>query len=310
MIVVENLNKRYPGSSSPAIREVCFEVRDSEILGLVGLNGAGKTTTIRVIVGVSLPTSGRVLVDGFEIVSEKAQASNSIGWVPEYLSCVPEARAGRLLEYYAGFHGLRGASARDQVKEVLSEVGLSEHEDALVRTFSQGMRRRLGLAAAMLSDPQNLLLDEVMNGLDPVGLAFVRQWILDLRDEGRCILLSSHLLSELQMVADRIAFIHRGRVIRVIRCEELAQAGEKALHLKISNFDDGAIRYLREVGSISTDRDHVIVSRPTAPSSDINAELVRRGYYVTEIWSEDLSLEAFFHEIIRQQPSDPEGAVP
>ncbi len=112
MLVVEDLTKRFPGRSKPAIEGIDLEVRDGEVLGLVGLNGAGKTTTIRVAAGVSLPTQGKVLVDGRDIVREKRLASAHIGWVPELFPFEPQARALPLLIYYAGFHGLRGAPAR------------------------------------------------------------------------------------------------------------------------------------------------------------------------------------------------------
>lgn len=306
MIVIEDLSKRFPGRSSPAIEDIDLELRDGEILGLVGLNGAGKTTTIRAAAGVSLPTTGRILVDGHDIVHDKVRASEAIGWVPELYPFAPEARARRLLVYYAGFHGLTGRQADGRAREALNRVGLQGFEDVQLRTYSQGMRRRFGLAAAMLADPQNLLLDEILNGLDPEGMAFVRSWIVELRKQGKGVLLSSHLLSELQALADRIAFIHEGHLISVVGNSELSRGGQTVLHITLENPDPAAVAYLGSLGKLKGEGNSFLVAQPAQDAASITAELVRRGYRIAEIWPEDASLEEYFLRLIHRPPT-PEG---
>jgi ABC-2 type transport system ATP-binding protein len=298
VLVVQTLTKRFPGRPRPAIEDVQFEVRDGEILGLVGLNGAGKTTTIRIAAGVSLPTRGTVLVDGNDIVQEKRHASERVGWVPELFPFEPEARALPLLVYHAGFHGIPGAEARTHGRELLARVGLAEVENDRIRTFSQGMKKRFSLACAMVSDPPNLLLDEILNGLDPEGIAFVRNWTAELRRQGKAVLLSSHLLTELQALADRVAFVHHGHILRTISRAELASAGEPMFRVTIANLDPAALEYLGSVGTPRTEGSTVFVSRPKIEAASLNAELVRRGYQVTELRVETTSLESYFLGLI------------
>ena len=298
MIVIEGLTKIYPGRTTPSVEGVNLELRDGEILGLVGLNGAGKTTTIRTAAGVAFPSSGRILVDGHDIVQDKVRASQGIGWVPELFPFGPEDRARRLLVYYAGFHDLTGGLANRRARDVLERVGLAEFAEDRIRTFSQGMRRRFGLAAALLADPQNLLLDEILNGLDPEGMAFARNWVAGLKRENKSVLLSSHLLSEVQALADRIAFIHHGHLIRVVDRTELARACKQILHVTLDNPDSAAAAYLGSLGAVQAEGKSFLLSEPSADSAAITAELVKRGYRVAEIWMEDASLEGFFLELI------------
>lgn len=298
MLVAEDLTKRFPGRSQPAIDGVHLEVRDGEILGLVGLNGAGKTTTIRLAAGVSLPTRGRVLVDGLDIVREKRLASERLGWVPELFPFEPDARALALMVYYAGLTGLTGPAARSHCRELLARVGLAPVENDRIRTFSQGMKKRFSLANAMIGDPPNLLLDEILNGLDPEGIAYVRRWATDLRRQGKAVLLSSHLLIELQAMADRVAFVHQGRILRTIDRAELAAAGGTLLRITVQNLDAAGVEYLSSVGATRIEGTSVYVAQPRFDSATINAELVRRGYRVIEMRVESTSLEAYFLELI------------
>ncbi len=298
MILAEELTKIFPGRTSPAVDDIDLEVRDGEILGLVGLNGAGKTTTIRIAAGITLPTSGHVLVDGLDIVREKRTASRHVAWVPELFPFEATARALPLLVYYAGFYGIAASEARPRARELLARVGLEGEERGRIRHFSQGMRKRFSLASAMLVDPQNLLLDEVLNGLDPQGIAFVRGWAIEARRQGKAVLLSSHQLAELETLADRVSFVHQGRLLRTVDRAELARAGTPTLRIVIPNLDPKALDYLGTVGELRTEGTTVSIARPTAATHEVVAELVRRGYQVAECRVETTSLEAYFLELI------------
>lgn len=298
MLLAEGLTKEYEGQAHPALDRADLEVRDGEILGLVGLNGAGKTTTIRIAAGIVLPTAGRATVDGLDIVREKRAASARIGWVPELFPFEPNARALPLLVYYAGFQGIRGPSARRECRELIARVGLSEVENGRIRTFSQGMKKRFALATAMIGDPPNLLLDEILNGLDPEGIAFVRRWTTEQRRQGKAVLLSSHLLGELQALADRVTIVHHGRILRTIDRNQLAEAGEIELRIVVEPIDEALLTYLRTVGTVRSDGAAVVVAGPTAPSESINEALVRRGYRVRELKVESTSLESYFLRLV------------
>jgi len=300
MIEWQSCTKRYQGSRTSACDRLNLEVRDGEVLGLVGLNGAGKTTAIRVACGVSLPTSGTVRIDNRDIVQEKAAASRRVGWVPELPNCDPDRPALSTLRYLAGFYGLSGLAATPRCREILKAVGLEGSERTKLRRFSQGMFKRFNLAAAMVGDPANLLLDEVLNGIDPQGIQFVRNWIVELRAQRKAVLLSSHQLTEVQRVADRVAILHRGRLLRVIKRSELENlaTGETRIRLRIQNLDAGCIRYLETLGPVVTEGERVSLVGREIDLVDLNRELVRRGYAVAGLQTETTPLEDYFLRLV------------
>ena len=298
MIVIEGLSKRFPGRATFAIEDIDLELRDGELLGLVGLNGAGKTTAIRIAVGLSVPTRGSVIVDGFDLSRDKVRASQYIGWAPELFPFDPLAKALDLLTFYAGFSGLERRSGRAQAHELLARVGLESAENQRIRTFSLGMRRRFAIAAMMMGDPHNLLLDEVLSGLDPKGLSFIRNWILDQKHLNKAILLSSHLLSEIEAMADRVALIHEGHLLCMVTRDDLARAAAPLVRLKIRQIDTEGLRFLQGLGSVREEGDVILLADPTLALPDIVSELVRRGYKIDEARAENQSLEAYFLQAI------------
>ena len=291
----------FSAKQGAAINSVSFDVEDGEIVGFVGLNGAGKTTTIRIAVGVSLPTSGTVVIDGHDIAREKPEASKSIGWVPEIPNFEPNAKTWSLMKYLAGFYNIERTEARRKSKELLASVGLLGFENRKIRTYSQGMKKRFSLAVSLLSDPQNFLFDEVLNGLDPEGIHFFRELMRRQKRGNKAILLSSHILTEIENVADRIVFIHRGRVIKIVTREELsAYEGEKGvLRIILQNASDDAVSYLRDLGgTVQVQGNEIILSDFRGDSSQVNTELVKKGIQVREIKLEKTGLEQYFFDLI------------
>ncbi len=165
LLKVDHLTKRFSGNQPAALDSVKFQVNNGEVVGFVGLNGAGKTTTIRIAAGVALPTSGSVTLDDNDIVSSKAEASSSVGWVPEIPNFEPNAKAYSLMTYFYGFYGIPTSEAGSRSSELLKSVGLSGSEIRKIRTYSQGMKKRFSLAVSMLSNPPNYPFDEILNGL-------------------------------------------------------------------------------------------------------------------------------------------------
>jgi ABC-2 type transport system ATP-binding protein len=303
---IKAATKVFSAKQGPAISAVSFDVRNGEIVGFVGLNGAGKTTTIRIAVGVSLPTSGTVVIDGHDITREKPEASKSIGWVPELPNFEPNAKAWSMMRYLAGFYNIDREEARRKSKDLLASVGLSGFENRKIRTYSQGMKKRFSLAVSLLSDPQNFLFDEVLNGLDPEGIHFFRELMRGQKRMNKAILLSSHILTEIENVADRIVFIHRGRVIKIVTRDELAAyEGEKGvLRIILQNITDDAVSYLKSLGGTAlVQGNEVTLSDFRGDSSQVNSELVKKGIPVREIKFEKTGLEQYFFDLIGKADS-------
>ena len=298
MIKTQNLTKVFTKKQPAAVDSVSFEVANGEIVGFVGLNGAGKTTTIRMAVGVSLPTSGTVTVDGNDIVQEKVRASRSLGWVPEFPNFEPNARAISLMQYFAGFYGIPGAEAKERSAELLKSVGLEGVEERKLRDYSQGMKKRFSLGASMLSDPQNFLFDEVLNGLDPEGIRFFRQLMLDFRKQGKAVLLSSHILSEVENIADKVIIIHKGKLVKTILSEELANLGGASLKLVVPGLDERALSYLKGLGDIRVEGETVFITGTDAEPAEVNAQLSKMGYSVSELGKHKQGLEDYFMKLI------------
>jgi ABC-2 type transport system ATP-binding protein len=299
MIEFRALTKAYPGRGDPALQQVSLEVRKGEVLGLVGLNGAGKTTMIRVGAGLLLPTSGTVLLGGRDIVREKVVASSSVGWVPEFPNYDPGARALSLLQYLGGYNGLSGPTAEARCLSLLEGVGLKGKEMQRLGSFSQGMKKRFALATALLAKPENYLLDELLNGLDPEGIRYVRALIAGLRAEGASILLSSHILSEVGNIADRVAILHEGRLLKVVTMDEISGTSERRLRVSFRERTTEAIEYLSKIGQVRQEGEHVLVENPSAEPWEINSELVRLGCQVSELKTERDDLESYFFRTIR-----------
>lgn len=298
MLQVQHLTKVYGRNSKPAIEDVTFDVNNGEVVGFVGLNGAGKTTTIRIAAGVTLPTRGNVIVDGNDIVAEKVEASKRIGWVPELPNFDPNGKAIDLMKYYGGYYGIESKRASDLSYELLKAFGLEGFEKKKVGSYSQGMKKRFSLAASMLSDPPNYLFDEILNGLDPEGIHYFRKIVTDFRDRGKAVLLSSHILTEIEGLSDRVVLIHKGKVIKIITKGDLSSFKTGVLLLKLDRYDDDLFHYLNSLGNPKKDDGTITVSDFSGDPSLVNSELVRRGYAVQEISLRKMSLEEFFLKLV------------
>jgi ABC-2 type transport system ATP-binding protein len=217
-IMVEGLTKHY--GNVKAVDDLSFVVRAGAVTGFLGPNGAGKTTALKMIVGLARPTAGRALIHGSPVGSVAADAC-MLGVYIEPCGAHP-GRSGRdHLRSLAALGGL----PRGRVEEVLALVGLEQAAGRRVGTYSTGMRQRLGLGAALLGDPQILVLDEPLNGLDPQGIRWLRTFLRGHAASGKTVLLSSHVLSEAAQTVDDVVVIHKGRLIRQGSIDELAQLG-------------------------------------------------------------------------------------
>jgi ABC-2 type transport system ATP-binding protein len=234
-IEVKELIKFY--GSLLAVDHVNFEVKGGEIFGLLGPNGAGKTTTIRMICGMLRPTSGTAIISGFEVSQKPQEVKRRIGLVPDVSNLFGELSARVNLEFMGKLYGLDKKTRRERIEEVLELFHLKERQKDLVKYYSKGMHRRLTIAAALLHNPEILVMDEPTSGLDAQTARLVREIIINLNKEGRTILLTTHQIDEADRLAQRVGIIDRGRLIALQTPEQLKNSAEasRALEIKILN---------------------------------------------------------------------------
>jgi ABC-2 type transport system ATP-binding protein len=209
VLELDHLTKVY--GDRPAVQDLSLALHGGEILGFVGPNGAGKTTTIRMALNLVRPTSGTVRILGQDVWKRGGRVLSRVGALVEEPNLYPDL-SGR--DNLRAFGAALGGVGRDFIDKVLDVVGVSERQHDRVRAYSLGMKQRLGLAVALIGDPDLLVLDEPANGLDPIGIADMRDLLRRLADEGRAIFLSSHALHEVEVLCDRVAIIDQGRLVR------------------------------------------------------------------------------------------------
>ena len=219
MIQVEGLTKYY--GAHAAIRDLTFNIERGEVIGFLGLNGAGKSTTLRVLGCVLLPTAGRVHIDGFDVVRDPHEIRKKIGFLPDTPPLYNEMTVDGYLQFVAELRGVDGPSAKKRVAEVEEKTGFREVHSDVIGSLSHGYRQRVGLAQAIVHNPQLLILDEPTSGLDPVQIVEMRELIRNLRGS-HTILLSSHNLPEISQTCDRLLVIQNGEIVGQGSEQELA----------------------------------------------------------------------------------------
>jgi len=213
VIETKKLNKIYEGAlrgqDLHALKDLDLTIESGEIFGYLGPNGSGKTTTIKMLLGLIFPTSGSIEILGNARISS-AKVKGSIGYLPEGAYYPDFLKGEEILKYYGQLYGLTGANLRKRIDEVLETVGMARARARLLRGYSKGMRQRIGLAQALISDPQILILDEPTTGLDPIARKEIRDILARLRDEGKTLLISSHELLEVEMISNRVGILFEG----------------------------------------------------------------------------------------------------
>ena len=234
-VEVKELSKLY--GSLVAVDHVSFEVKRKEIFGLLGPNGAGKTTTIRMICGMLRPTSGTAVVAGFDVSQKPQEVKRRIGLVPDISNLFGELSARVNLEFMGKLYGLDKKTRRERIDQVLELFHLKERQNDPVKYYSKGMHRRLTIAAALIHQPEILVMDEPTSGLDAQAARLVREITIDLNNEGRAILLTTHQIDEADRLAQRVGIIDRGRLIALNTPEQIKNSAEgmRALEIKILN---------------------------------------------------------------------------
>ena len=291
VIQTQGLTKRY--GTLTAVDRLTLGVRRGEVYGFLGPNGAGKTTTLRMLMGLVRPTSGSATILGARPGSPDGLAR--IGALIEAPGFYPFLSARDNLRVMA----MHAGTGSERVDTVLEEVGLGDRAKDRFGTYSQGMKQRLGVASALLKDPDVLVLDEPTTGLDPKGMAEMRAFIRGLGDGGRTVLLSSHLMPEVEQVCDRVGVIHRGALVREGTVDELR--GGRSLLVRAEPMAQASrlLESLPGVTGVSTRDGAMSITADPAEASAINGALVAAGIAVSELRSERASLEDVFLELTR-----------
>lgn len=295
MVVIhtEDLSKRY--KEVTAVDCMSVSVYRGEVFGLLGPNGAGKTTTISMLLGLVRPTSGGATVLGHDMRTHPSAALRRVGALVE-AAFYPYLSARENLWVMAQ---MSGGVARERIDAMLDRVGLLARASSPVRTFSLGMKQRLGLAAALVHDPELLILDEPTIGLDPAGMIEIRELILQLaKEEGRTVFLSSHLLHEVEQVCDRVLILQEGRTIACGRVDELLGQGGQ-IEVRVAHAPEAAavLEALDWVSGVQLHEDVLHVDAPAERAADLTAALAAHGLYLSGLQVKDRSLESYFLDV-------------
>lgn len=286
-----------------AVHGISFGIEPGECVGFIGANGAGKSSTIKTLMGFIFPTSGTASVFGKP--AGTVESRRRLGYLPEVALYYPFMKARELLELYGGLQGLSKADLRKRIPELLNEVGLGGRGESLIRNFSKGMQQRLGIAQAIIAEPELMIFDELSSGLDPVGRYDLRQVLLRLKKEGRTIFFSSHELSEVESLCDRVIMIHEGRIVTQSTVAELMKPlNEFELIYRLPE-KAAQPQELLAFGPIRQDDNYRLNVRNVEDYARAVAALAAVDAQVVSTSSKVLSLEQYFINLVRQ--SDREG---
>ncbi len=302
MLKIRNLQKTY--GNYHALNGLDMDIREGTLFGFVGPNGAGKTTTIKIMTGLLRPDGGTVEIDGTDVLKHPGSLKDRIGYVPDYFGVYDNLKVSEYMEFFAACCGLEGLVARRRCHTLLEQVGLDSKIDSYVDSLSRGMKQRLGLARALIHDPSLLIMDEPTIGLDPRTRLEFRETVKELNEQGRTILISSHLLSDLSQLCSDIGIIEGGKMILTGTMEEITDRihTSKPVVITIQENMPAALKLLKEhplVRSISVKENDILVefSGTGREESMLLTGLVEAGVMVRGFVREPGSLESVFMQL-------------
>ena len=297
MFAIETKGLRKLYGNRMALEGLNLQVSQGEIFGFLGPNGAGKTTAMKILTGLVSPTSGEARI--FGIVPEDPHARQSIGFLPEHFRCQDWRTGAELLGFHGRLSGMNAKQLRERIPEVLSLVGLEAHGDRRIRSYSKGMQQRLGIAQALLSNPDLVMLDEPTSALDPLGRKEVRDLLRRLRSDGITVFLNSHLLTEIELVCDRVAIIDRGRVVREGPLSQLL-AGAHEIRIVLDRIDDALLASVAAFGSARDidGRSLMLDVSDVEIAPRVARCLMEKGYEIYSLTPIQRSLEEIFAEAV------------
>jgi ABC-2 type transport system ATP-binding protein len=293
------------GRQMTAVDHLDLEVRKGEIFGFLGPNGAGKTTTLKMLMGLIYPTSGKAWVLGQKIGD--VAMKHHVGFLPEAPYFYDYLTAEEFLRFYGQLFGLGGRLLSERIDMLLNIVGLSDARRLQLRKFSKGMLQRIGIAQALINDPHLLILDEPMSGLDPVGRKEIRDLILCLKEQGKTIFFSSHILHDAEVLCDRVGILLKGRLVALGKVSELINArSTRSVEVVVEGLDpEGVERVRKLVQSVMTQGERVLAILQNQNQVNEVLDLIRlRKATLISVTPQKSSLEDLFMREVRQQPSE------
>ncbi|MCF8370721.1 MAG: ATP-binding cassette domain-containing protein [Bacteroidales bacterium] len=304
-IVIERLTKKY--GVQRAVDDISFRVKTGEVLGFLGPNGAGKTTTMKAITSYLVPDAGEIHVGEFSVFQNPEAVKKVIGYLPEHNPLYPEMAVIDYLRFVAELHGIDKSRIRERILEMVTVCGLEGEKHKKINELSKGYRQRVGLAQAMIHDPEVLILDEPTSGLDPNQIVEIRELIKKIGRE-KTVILSSHILAEVEATCDRILIISKGKIVADGTSDDLRKhaQGKEILHLTIEDADKNeVIPALQALDTVDladltkgTENRYEVQSRPELSSRKAVYKLcVEKGWVLTEMTPIVTKLEDIFHEL-------------
>lgn len=302
MLKIHGLKKKF--KNFQALDGLDMEIEEGALYGFVGPNGAGKTTAIRIITGLLLPDEGTVEISGKDVLRCREEVKDDFGYVPDEFGMYDNLKVWEYMEFFASCYGFTGLVARNRCQELLEQMKLTDKEDAFVDSLSRGMKQRLCLARALIHDPKFLVLDEPTSGMDPRTRMEFKEMLKELCAEGKTILVSSHILSELSQMCTDIGIIDAGKIVLSGSMSEILQKvnDSNPLLIKVCGNREGAIRILREepaVKNITIREDEIAVrfhgTRET--EAELLKKMVSAGISVNGFIREQGDLESVFMQI-------------
>jgi len=299
IVEARDLRKSYNGVQ--AVDGLTLEIREGEIYGLLGPNGSGKTTTILILLGLTEPTGGEVQVCGFKPAREPLKVKRLVGYLPENVGFYEDLTARENLRFIARLNGIPDRESKKRIEEVLEQVGLSEVADRPVGTYSRGMRQRLGIADVLIKQPRLAILDEPTTGIDPEGASQILDMIVRMRDErGMTIMLSSHLLHQVQRICDRVGIMHRGQLVAEGSVDELgARTSGEGLELEVQVVGAGpelvaALEALAGVREVKAEGERLLIRCEEDVRGAIARTVVEHGAELLELRRRSFTLEEIY----------------
>jgi ABC-2 type transport system ATP-binding protein len=287
-----------------AVDDISFSVKRGEVLGFIGPNGAGKTTTMRIVATLDAPQSGDVRINGLSVLDAPAQTRQVTGFMPDYAGVYAQTTVAEYLDFFARSYGLKGVARRNAVQNIIEFMGIEDLQDRLIDNLSKGLQQRVALGRAIIHDPQLLILDEPAANLDPRARIEFRTLIRELAADGKTVLLSSHILTELSEICDSVAVIEKGRILAKGSVQEILRDLKRHRILSVRPVGDkrAVERFLLEQPQVENVRDvNECLRFDFSGDDDAQVSLLNRlvgtGFPILEFNAEDVGLEDLFMKI-------------
>ncbi|MHC4976327.1 MAG: ABC transporter ATP-binding protein [Planctomycetota bacterium] len=281
-----------------AVHDLDLDIAPGEVFGLIGPNGAGKSSTIRVLATLQEPTHGRTWIDGIDVIENPSDARQIIGYMPDWAPVYEDLRCWEFLDLYAASYFVARQDRRRRVEECLEKVGLTQKRDAMAGTLSRGMTQRLVLAKTILPDPKVLLLDEPASGLDPMARMQLRDLMLELASQGKTIIVSSHILTELSEFCSSVGIMQKGRMMLSGRIDEVINSMQPTLRIAVRVLDrmDDLVSHLharRGVGNLERKNGDILFDFESDErgAAQLLASLITEGFQITSFTEKKMGIE-------------------